>query len=292
MKKAQPGILQAVPRQARYLMFSFRPGGGVGETLETFAATVDGEETVVGLGLSLVHHLNGNIPGLGVFPARSVNGIDVPSTPYVLCCWLRGDDRGELVHRTRRIRRQLEPAFHCEQVIDAFQYGPSLDLTGYEDGTENPQDEDAVKAALVQGGQPGLNGSSFLALQQWVHDLDRFQAMPTGAQDDSIGRRKSDNEELDDAPDSAHVKHTAQEDFEPEAFILRRSMPWANEHHEGLMFAAFGHSFAAFEALLERMLGMDDGITDALFDFTRPVTGSYFWCPPVHDGRLDLRAMG
>jgi putative iron-dependent peroxidase len=241
--------------------------------------------------LSLVHYLRGNIPGLSVFPARAVNGVDIPSTPHALCCWLRGEDRGELLQQSRQIRQQLEPAFRCEQVIDAFRYGPGLDLTGYEDGTENPQDDDAVKAALLQNEQPGLNGSSFLALQQWVHDLDKFQAMPQSAQDHTIGRRKSDNEELDDAPESAHVKRTAQEDFEPEAFLLRRSMPWADEQRQGLVFTAFGHSFAAFEAQLNRMLGLDDGIRDALFDFSRPVTGSYFWCPPVKNGRLNLEAV-
>ena len=36
----------------------------------------------------------------------------------------------------------------------------------------------------------------------------------------------------------------------------------------------------------------EDGITDALFKFTRPVIGSYFWCPPMAKGRLDLRALG
>jgi len=55
---------------------------------------------------------------------------------------------------------------------------------------------------------------------------------------------------------------------------------------------AFGHSLDAFEAQLRRMVGLDDGITDALFRFSRPVTGSYFWCPPVRDGRLDLSAIG
>ena len=43
---------------------------------------------------------------------------------------------------------------------------------------------------------------------------------------------------------------------------------------------------------MRRMAGEDDGITDALFTFTEPETGAYFWCPPVHDGRLDLRALG
>ena len=27
---------------------------------------------------------------------------------------------------------------------------------------------------------------------------------------------------------------------------------------------------------------------DALFTFTRPLTGAYFWCPPVKGKKLDL----
>ena len=55
-----------------------------------------------------------------------------------------------------------------------------------------------------------------------------------------IGRRRADNEELADAPQSAHVKRTAQESFTPEAWLLRRSLPWAGPAGEGLMFVAFG----------------------------------------------------
>jgi putative iron-dependent peroxidase len=40
------------------------------------------------------------------------------------------------------------------------------------------------------------------------------------------------------------------------------------------------------------MVGAEDGIVDALFRFTKPVTGAYFWCPPVQRGRLDFRAIG
>jgi putative iron-dependent peroxidase len=86
---------------------------------------------------------------------------------------------------------------------------------------------------------------------------------------------------------------TAQERFQPEAFVLRRSMPWAEGNVGGLMFVAFGRSFDAFEAQLRGMLGLEDGITDALFRFTRPTSTSYFWCPPVAEGgHLDLRALG
>jgi hypothetical protein len=45
------------------------------------------------------------------------------------------------------------------------------------------------------------------------------------------------------------------------------------------------------EALMRRMIGTEDAVADALFGFTRPVSGAYVWCPPMHQGRLDLRAL-
>jgi putative iron-dependent peroxidase len=143
----------------------------------------------------------------------------------------------------------------------------------------------------VPVGGVGFEGGSFVAVQQWIHDFGRFDAMSRDEQDASMGRRREDNEELDDAPLSAHVKRTAQESFDPEAFVLRRSMPWAEGPSAGLVFVAFGRSFDAFEAQLNRMMGLEDGVTDALFRFTRPVTGAYYWCPPVKGSRLDLRAL-
>jgi putative iron-dependent peroxidase len=291
MNNSQPGILAPVPRLARYLTFSIRPGTDPGTLLGELPGLVDGDRVVVGLGKSLVQAAGSAIAGLDTFPVHAGAGVEVPATPRALWFWLRGNDRGELVHATRKIRQALSAAFWLENVIDAFQYGPSLDLTGYEDGTENPDGDAAIEAGIVSGAGPGMEGSSFVAVQQWVHDLDFFQALSPVEQDNTFGRRKSDNEELDDAPESAHVKRTAQEEFEPEAFILRRSMPWADATREGLVFVAFGHSFNAFDALLRRMVGLDDGLVDALFSFTRPVTGSYFWCPPLAAGRLDLTAL-
>ena len=73
--------------------------------------------------------------------------------------------------------------------------------------------------------------------------------------------------------------------------MVRRSMPWADENGEGLMFIAFGQSLDAFGVQLRRMAGQEDGILDGLFRFSHPVSGSYFWCPPVKDGALDPSAL-
>ena len=292
MSRFQAGILADVPGQARYLSFSMLPGTDPRNALKALSGFADGKNIVVGIGASMARFLGVDLPGLKFFPVFDGARVGVPSTPRDIWCWLRGEDRGELIQATREVTTLLADAFYRESAIDAFRYGSGLDLTGYEDGTENPKDAAALETAIAEGQGEGVDGSSFVAVQQWVHDLDHFQSMPQEDQDNTIGRRKSDNEELDDAPATAHVKRTAQESFEPEAFIVRRSMPWADASREGLVFVAFSHSFDAFDSLLKRMAGAEDGVIDALFKFTRPVSGAYFWCPPIHEGELDLRALG
>lgn len=290
----QAGILDDVPVVSRYLSFSLIAGVEPTLSLERLGSAVDGKSVVVGIGKSVMGVLGKDIQGLKSFPVYSESGNEVPSTPAALWCWLRADDRGDLVNLTHEVCELVGEAFECESILDGFKHGDGRDLTGYEDGTENPEGEEAVNVAFVQGQGAGLDGSSFVAVQTWLHDLGYFNSMASETQDDIIGRRKSDNEELSEAPESAHVKRTAQEDFSPEAFLLRRSMPWADATGEGLQFVAFDHSFNSFEAQLKRMLGLDDGVSDALFRFTKPITGAYFWCPPMKsDGSgLDLLALG
>ena len=292
MEATQAGILADAPRLARHLIFDLKHGADPTDSLKRLARKVDGESVVAGLGQSLVLALGKSVDGLRNFPTHVTRAVDVPATPAALWLWLRGSDRGELLHHSRELIALLEDAFETRQLIDSFQYRDSRDLTGYEDGTENPEGEEAIAAAILQGAGDGLDGSSFVAVQQWLHDLDHFHSLPQDVQDNIIGRRISDNEEIEEAPESAHVKRTAQEDFTPEAFVLRRSMPWADGKDAGLVFVAFGHSFDAYEALLNRMTGVDDGTIDALFQFTRPLTGSFFWCPPMQEGGLNLQALG
>jgi putative iron-dependent peroxidase len=273
------------------MFFALESAAALPAALDKLMQLVDGKLAVVGFGESLVKALDGNIEGLRAFPALTGVGVDNPSTQHALWCWLHGVDRGELLNRSNAYEAALAPAFRLVQVTEGFRHRDGHDLTGYEDGTENPRDEAAESAALVAEGADGMVGGSFAAIQQWQHDLKGFHAMPSHETDDIMGRRLSDNEELDDAPISAHVKRTAQESFAPEAFIVRRSMPWIEDDRAGLMFLAFGFSLDAFEVQLRRMSGLEDGVTDGLYRISRPITGGYYWCPPLKDGHLDLRAL-
>lgn len=285
----QQGILAPVPAVARYLCFRTKHQAHLQTTLKKFLPLVDGQKLVVGFGKALLLQLDIKRPALPNFPSYIHAGINIPSTPADLWCWLRGDERGDLLLQSQHLITTLNPAFDCVSIVDGFNHQHGRDLTGYEDGTENPVDNDALAAAIVRGEGKGQDGGSFVAVQQWLHDMTAFNRFSSEEQDYMVGRRRSDNEELEDAPESAHVKRTAQESFSPEAFIVRRSMTWAEGKDGGLMFVAFGHSLQAFSVQLRRMVGLEDGIADALFRFTRPLTGAYYWCPPMHGNHLDLR---
>ena len=274
----QPGILAPLPDHGRYIELRLKPGH---DPMPVLAGLHIDDGLVVGLGPGLA-------PRARAFKAQSGAGVQVPSTQSDLWLWVRGRDRGDIATRARRLKRELGADFEVVREVNGFKSGIDReigrDLSGYEDGNENPAGANAVRAAFAP------DGSSFVSVQQWVHDLDRFDGFSPELRDHIIGRRISDNAEIDDAPAFAHVKRTAQESFAPEAFILRRSMPWSESGAEGLVFVAFGHSFDAFETLLAHMVGADDAVVDGLFRFSHPVSGANFWCPPVVDQRLVLES--
>jgi len=288
----QTAIFDPIPNHARHLFLDLSPSVDPHTALQALAMACDGQSAVLGIGLSVAQALGVPIAGLRGFPLLPDARPPIPATQHALWVWLRGDEPGDLLLRGHSLQALIAPAFSLAQAIVSFRHQDYRDLTGYEDGTENPKDEAAIEAAVVQGQGAGIDGSSFAAVQQWLHDFPKFDAMPLAEQNNCFGRDRGSNEELDDAPESAHVKRTAQEDFEPEAFVLRRSMPWVAGADAGLVFLAFGKSFDAFEAQLRRMTGHDDGITDALFRFTRPLTGGYYWCPPMVGNAVDLSALG
>ncbi len=290
----QPSILPGVPRAARYLSFNMKPGADPDGVKRAIASLEIDDRLVVGIGEPLVALWKASVPGLRTFPALSGPGVHAPSTQHDLWCWLRGDDHGDIANQSIEIADALAEVMQLDECVNAFKHGDDdlgRDLTGYEDGTENPTGDEAIEVAFVADNDSAPSGSSFVAIQQWVHNLRTFNSMPQDEQDLVIGRRKSDNEEIEDAPPSAHTKRTEQESFDPEAHVLRRSMPFASADGEGLYFVAFGNSLDAFEVQLRRMVGEEDGITDALFRFSHPVSGAYYWCPPVQGNQLNLCAL-
>ena len=282
-------FLSPPPASARFLTLGLTEGGEPAEALHALADGTD-PSVIVGLGAPLCARLGRSVPGLQPFPS-DLQPL-MPSTQGALWLALLHDDRGDQLDASLRLTDRLADAFAVVVETDCFTYRGGRDLSGFVDGTANPVGDEATAAAVIAGRGAGLDGGSFVAVQRWEHDLAALHSMPEAARDHVIGRRLSDDEELADAPVSAHVKRTAQEEFDPAAFVVRRSMPWGDARAHGLYFVAYGESLARFTRLARRMVGRDDGIVDALFSFSRALEGGMYFCPPVVDGRLDLRALG
>ena len=289
--RAQPALLSPPLPYGQSLAFALRSGMEAEKALDRIVEVFRPDSTLLGIGEPLLRNCSRIVPGLSTFPSLSGPGFSIPSTQEALWILVLGKNRTDIFDRTAGILSLLDRSFLLRDAMETFTYDGGKDLTGYIDGTENPPVSERPAVALLPG-ERGMAGSSFVAVQRWEHDLGRFRSRPAKEQDMIIGRQKKTNEEIPDAPPSAHVRRSAQDSFSPPATMFRRSMPWARGDRQGLEFIAFAHSLSAFDRILRRMAGLEDGIPDALFSFSRPVTGGYYWCPPLWEGRVDFSWLG
>lgn len=275
----QPAILDATPTLGRFLEFDLNPGADPRSALARWTGS---SRAVIGVGEPLVRVLGKEIEGLRSFPGSTL----FPSTQAALWIFLGAENPSDLFDMTKIAMTNFGDHFTLREEVSTFKYREGRDLTGFEDGTENPKDDNASDAAI----RP--DGSSFVATQKYIHNLRAFGALSSQARSNVIGRDLETNEELPKAPPAAHVKRTAQESFTPNAFVVRKSMPWGGATDRGLYFCAYGESLDRFERILYRMSGEEDGLRDALLSWTRAVSGGYYWCPPVRGAKLDWSALG
>jgi putative iron-dependent peroxidase len=282
---AQPGLFVADAVAGYSLEWALK--GDAGQALATLAS-LDPAGAVIGIGTSLATALGKDIAGLRPFP--NLEGpASMPSTQQALWAYITDQTPGGAFLQAENLEKQLGAAFSLAECLPLFRYRDGRDLTGYKDGTGNPPAEDAADVALIAEGERA--GGSFALVQRYVHFRSRFSPLPEADRDDVIGRRLSDNEEFEDAPESSHVKRTDQEGYDAPAFMLRRSMPWGDLRSHGLQFIAFVSDLDVIDLVLRRMCGLVDGQPDALLKYTQAETGSYYYCPPLKDGRLNLTGL-
>jgi len=207
----------------------------------------------------------------------------VPATQHDLWIWVHGTGDDLIFDIGRAVADLAAPVADLVSETGGWVYRDSRDLTGFIDGTENPAVEEAFEVATVPDGTVGAGGS-FAIVQRWIHDLARFHALPVAEQEGVIGRTKDASVELDDdvKPPTAHIARVVIEEDGDELEIYRRSVPYGTVDEHGLMFFAFSADPTRFDKMLGRMFGAtDDGLHDRLTDFTRPVTGGYYFVPSL-----------
>ncbi|MBC9229603.1 Dyp-type peroxidase [bacterium SPL81] len=174
------------------------------------------------------------------------------------------------------------------EVLDerpCFRFFDGRDMTGFIDGTENPQfPDDRAETALLPEDAEAFADGSFIFAQRYIHDLAKWQQLKVDAQEQVFGRTKLESIELDDdiKPQNAHIARTVIEDEDgAEMEILRHSLPYGDgKGEQGLFFVAYTNNLSIIDAMLQRMFGTSgDGIHDRLLHFTTAIDGAYYFAP-------------
>jgi putative iron-dependent peroxidase len=192
--------------------------------------------------------------------------------------WLSGSAYDVIFDTARMAISELAGLVSVQEETSSWPYQHDRDLTGFIDGSENPTLIEAPGVVLVPEGRPGAGGT-LLLLQKWVHDSAAWEGLPVAEQERVIGRTKPDSVELDDKPSDSHVASTDQDRF---GHIFRRNMPYGTVTEHGTMFVGFAAEQRPLAAMLESMAGRrGDGQRDALTQYTRPLTGAYYFVPSI-----------
>ena len=208
-----------------------------------------------------------------------------PSTPADLLFHLRAKRMDLCFELVTQIMARIGSALSAVDETHGFRYFDDRDLLGFVDGTENPRGLAALNAALITEAQdPQFAAGSYVIIQKYLHDMDKWNALSTEQQEKIIGRQKLSDIEMSDAvkPSNAHSALTSIEENGEALQILRDNMPFGKPGRGefGTYFIGYSRTPRTTEQMLENMfIGKPPGNYDRLLDFSRSVSGSLFFAP-------------
>lgn len=298
MPTPQPGVLPAGGAHAYFLTFTVADGAertalskAIRDIHPSARALATKAKTArllctLGIGSELWDRLSpANRPaGLRSFRAVKANGRVAPATGGDLFLQITSGCHDLNLDLAMGLVWRLQPLATVAEEIHGFRYRDSRDLTGFIDGTENPKGKARAVAALIGEEDRPFAGGSYVAVQRYVHDLERWRRLDDREQEQIIGRTKRGSVELPKTkkPETAHISRVVIEQDGAELQILRQSFPWGTVREAGLYFAAYTKSLDVFDLMLARMMGATaDGLHDRLMEFSRAVTGATFFVPSL-----------
>jgi putative iron-dependent peroxidase len=286
MSTSQSGIFALGTASHAYLELDARPGAT--RELVTAVASLREPRTTMG-GVNLVAGFRPELWGEVVpddAPSRAEgfnrdlvgpDGYTMPATQHDAVLWISGSAYDVVFDIAREAIAALAPVASLAEETSSWPYQHDRDLTGFIDGSENPDLIDVGELIAIPAGRPGAGGS-ILLLQKWSHDVTAWESLPVVEQELVIGRTKDASVELDDKPADSHVARTDQDQF---GKIFRRNMPYGTVADHGTMFVGFSADQRPLATMLESMAGVGDGVRDALTRYTQPLTGAYYFVPSI-----------
>jgi len=292
MTTPQPGIFQEGTQFHWFLHFRVGADASAGDvraairTVQSVADAGSPPETVtlvVGFGRAMLQRLAPDELPAGLHDFTTVTGTSgrtAVATQEDVFFWAHSNRHDRNYEVARDARRAFASIGELARETPSFVYRDSRDLTGFIDGTENPDAAEARILAVLAEGQTG-EGGSFVLTQRWIHDLDAFHALSIEDQEAVFGRSKVDSTEIEDKAPTAHLSRVVIEDDAGEEIeIYRRSVPYGTALEAGLYFLAFTDDLAKIDRMLANMYGASgDGVHDRVVEFTQTVSGAYYFAP-------------
>lgn len=240
---------------------------------------------ITGIGSHAWDRLFGQPRPKELHPFQEINGVHhAPSTPGDFLFHIRATRMDLCFELAAAIVSRLEGAAVVIDEVHGFKYFDSRDLLGFVDGTENPEGQAAKVATLIGDEDPDFAGGSYVIVQKYLHNLKKWDAIPTEVQEHIIGRKKVSDIELQDTakPSYAHNVLTNIEENGQQLQIVRDNMPFGEvgKGEFGTYFIGYSCSPARTEQMLQNMfVGKPAGNYDRLLDVSTAVTGTLFFIP-------------
>lgn len=240
---------------------------------------------ITGIGSQAWDQLFGTPRPKELHPFREINGVHhAPATAGDLLFHIRATQMDLCFELATAIVGRLEGAASVVDEVHGFKYFDARDLLGFVDGTENPAGQVAVNATIIGKEDPDFAGGSYVIVQKYLHDLKKWDAIPTEVQEHIIGRKKVSDIELPEAakPSYAHNVLTNIEENGEQLQIVRENMPFGTvgKGEFGTYFIGYARSPARTEQMLQNMfVGKPPGNYDRILDVSTAVTGTLFFTP-------------
>jgi putative iron-dependent peroxidase len=293
----QPVVAQ-LTRAAIFLVVTINSGAGSDAAVRSLCGALPGLlravgfrdlegrlSCITGFGSDAWDRLFGAPRPRDLHPFREIRGQHhAVATPGDILFHIRSARMDLCFELATQIMSRIGGAVSAVDEVHGFNYFDDRDLIGFVDGTENPVEQAAIDATIIGEEDAAFTGGSYVIVQKYLHDLERWNELPVEEQEKIIGRTKLADIELDDAvkPTSAHNALTTIMEDGKQLEILRDNMPFGDvgKGEFGTYFIGYARSPHRIEQMLVNMfVGRPPGNYDRLLDFSRAVTGTLFFVP-------------
>jgi putative iron-dependent peroxidase len=293
MPQAQSGICAEAKLHGMYLLLNVLDGHDdfiatklikIIELQEEFADQFSEAllSCVVAVGAEYWPHLSPDKLPLGLtgFPQLDAPDYVMPSQPYDLFIQIRSD-RSDVNHLFGlRVLHILSPDVELVEQIKCFRFLDGRDFNGFIYGADLPHGKGKRKAALIEAQDPEFHLGSFVNIQRFRHNLNKWQQLSIEDQEYIMGRTRLDNQLVANISPNSHALCVELKDFSGHPIMLEQGMPYGDMNEQGMFSVCYSGDAKAFKRLLESRLG--DGVQyDHWLDYCTADMGATFFAPSI-----------